>query len=118
MNNSSSIILRLFLTALQICGNATGTVVLLGIADLMEFVDGKPTNNVIGQKLTVVCPDNMYEKLTVKVKGGKPAITSEQLQQRGGQAKIVLKNLTGKFYRTNSGEYALSCSADGWEVSV
>ncbi len=91
---------------------------MLGIADLMEFVDGKPTNNVIGQKLTVVCPDNMYEKLTIKVKGGKPAITNEQLQQKGGQVKITLKNLTGKFYRTNSGEYALSCSADGWEVNV
>lgn len=114
----NSIILRLVLTVAQICGNATGAVVLLGIADLMEFVDGKPTNNVIGQKLTVVCPDNMYEKFVVKVKGGKPAITNEQLQQKGGQAKITLKNLTGKFYKTNSGEYALSCSADGWEVNA
>lgn len=114
----NSIILRLVLTVAQICGNATGAVILLGIADLMEFVDGKPTNNVIGQKLTVVCPDNMYEKLTVKVKGNKSAITSEQLQQRGGQVNIVLKNLTGKFYRTNSGEYALSCNADGWELSA
>lgn len=115
MNN---IILRLVLTVAQICGNTAGAVVLLGIADLFEFVDGKPTNNVIGQKLTVVCPDNMYEKLIVKVKGGKPTFTNEQLQQKGGQAKIILKNLTGKFYRTNSGEYALSCSADGWEVSA
>lgn len=115
MNN---IILKLILTATQICGNATGTVILLGIADLMEYVDGKPTNNVIGQKLTVVCPDNNYEKFVVKIKGGKPAITNEQLQQKGGQVKIVLKNLTGKFYRTNSGEYAVSCNADGWELSA
>lgn len=115
MNN---IILRLLLTGVQICGNTAGAVVLLGVSDLFEFEGGKPTSNVIGHKLTVVCPDNMYEKLTVKVKGGKPAITSEQLQQKGGQTKIVLKNLTGKFYRTNSGEYALSCSADGWEVSA
>lgn len=113
MNN---IILRLILTALQICGNPNGICVLLAISDLIEFIDGKPTGNIIGQKLTVVCPDNMYEKLTIKVKGEKAPITNEQLQQKGGQVKISLKNLSGKFYRNNSGEYALSCSADGFEV--
>ncbi len=114
MNN---LILRLVLSAMQICGNGTGTCVLLSVGDLMEYVDGKATGNVVGQKYNIVCPDALYEKFTIKIKGGKPAITNEQIQQKGGQIKANFKNLTGKFYRTNSGEYAISCSADGVEVA-
>jgi len=106
---------KIQLTPQQICGNPNGSCILLEISEWKEFVDGKATDNVVGVKLGVVCPDNMYEKLTVKVKG-KVVLTNEQLQQKGGQLKIAFKNLTGKFYRTNSGEYGLSCSADGFEV--
>ena len=43
-------------------------------------------------------------------------ITNDQIQQAGGQVRVIFDNLTGKFYRTNSGEYALSCNADSAEV--
>lgn len=109
-------ITTIILTALQICGNAIGAVILLELAPLYEYVEGKVTQNEIGIKCTVVCIDNQFEKITVKIKGLKPTITNEQIAQKGGQVKVNLKNLTGKFYRTQSGEYALSCSADGMEV--
>lgn len=101
---------------MQILGNQTGTAILLAVADLPEYIDGKSTGNIIGQKYHIVATDNGYEKLIVKVKGAKPIITNEQIQQKGGQVKITIKGLSGRFYRNNNGELALSCSADSVEV--
>ena len=67
-------------------------------------------------KYEVVFPENNFEKVTVKVPGTKPVMTPEELELQKGKVKIKFKNLSGKFYRTNSGEYALSCKADGVEV--
>ena len=106
---------KIKLNATQICGNDDGESILLNVSSLEEYVDGKPNGKVIGQKYHIVCPNNSYEKFIVKIKG-KPVITNDQLQQKGGQVKVVFDNLTGKFYRTNSGEYAVSCNADGMEV--
>lgn len=103
------------LTVSQICGNDEGECVLLSVSPLEEYVDGKPSGKVVGQKYHIVCPDKQYEKFIVKIKG-KPIITNDQLQQKGGQVKVVFDNLTGKFYKTNSGEHAVSCNADGMEV--
>ena len=103
------------LTVSQICGNDEGECILLSVSPLEEYVEGKPSGKVVGQKYHIVCPDRQFEKFIVKIKG-KPIITNDQLQQKGGQVKVVFDNLTGKFYRTNSGEYAVSCNADGMEV--
>lgn len=110
-----SIITSVVLTAEQISGNENGECVLLSVSPLEEYVDGKPSGKVVGQKYHIVCPNNKYEKFIVKIKG-KPTITNDQIQQAGGQVRGVFDNLTGKFYRTNSGEYAISCNADGMEV--
>lgn len=103
------------LTVSQICGNDEGECILLSVSPLEEYVEGKPSGKVVGQKYHIVCPDRQFEKFIVKIKG-KPIITNDQLQQKSGQAKVIFENLTGKFYRTNSGEYAVSCNADGMEV--
>ena len=110
-----SIITSVDLTAEQISGNENGECVLLSVSPLEEYVDGKPSGKVVGQKYHIVCPNNKYEKFIVKIKG-KPTITNDQIQQAGGQVRVIFDNLTGKFYRTNSGEYALSCNADSAEV--
>ena len=103
------------LTVSQICGNDEGECVLLSVSPLEEYIDGKPSGKVVGQKYHIVCHNNKYEKFIVKIKG-KPMITNDQIQQAGGQVRVIFENLTGKFYRTNSGEYALSCNADSAEV--
>ena len=103
------------LTVSQICGNDEGECVLLSVSPLEEYIDGKPSGKVVGQKYHIVCPNNKYEKFIVKIKG-KQMITNDQIQQAGGQVRVIFENLTGKFYRTNSGEYALSCNADSAEV--
>lgn len=100
----------------QIAGNAEGAGILLNMTPGYDYVEGKRTDTQSHIKYEVVFSDNAYEKVLVKVPGTKAIITGEQLAQQSGRIKVRLKNLTGKFYRTNSGEYALSCSADGVEV--
>lgn len=109
---------NLQLNTQQISGNSTGTGLLLSVSDGYEYVNGKATNNITHTKNTEVFPDNQYEKVTVKIKGSKPFVTNDQIQQKGGSVKVTFKNLTGRFYRTNTGEYALSASADSMEVQL
>lgn len=100
----------------QIAGTPEATGLLIEEREGRDYIDGKPSDTVSHRKCTIVFPLNSYEKVIVKVTGGKPVITNEEIQQKGGTVKVRLKGLTGKFYRTNSGEYALSASAEGMEV--
>lgn len=110
---------KIALNALQITGNAEASnLLLVGMSAGFDYVDGKKTDKQTHIKYEVVCPDNLYEKITVKVAGVKPVIAPEQFEQQKGRIKVRFKNLTGKIYRANSGEYALSASAEGVEVIV
>ena len=105
------------LTVLQIAGNADGTGILLNIAPGYNYVGGKREDTQSHIRLEIVFPENAFEKVWVKVPGTKPIVTEEHLAQQSGKLRVKCKNLTGKFYRaTNSGEYLLTCSADGAEV--
>lgn len=103
----------IILTPVQITGNNDATGILLGENPGYAYQNGKRTDTQTHIKYAVVFPENNFEKVTVKVPGTKSVMTPEQQK---GKIKVKFKNLTGKFYRTNSGEYALSCSADGVEV--
>lgn len=104
------------LTTEQISGTVDGKAIVTDMIPGYEYVDGKKTENITCMKLTSVFPENGYEKIVVKVKGTKIPLTKEQIVQKGGKVNVKYSNLTGRFYRTNSGEYALSASADGLEV--
>ena len=107
------------LTPEQISGNTSGTAILVPPVSLgYEYINGKATDTISHIKYTAVFPDNQYEKVVIKVKGNKPIITTEQIQQKGGSVKVTFKNLTGRFYRTSSGDYALTVSADSMEVQA
>jgi len=106
----------IILTAEQICGNSEGQALLLGTTEGFEYADGKKTDNHTHNKAESVFHMNRYEKATVKVMNTKQVITNEQIAQQGGSVKVKFKNLSGRFYRTASGEYELSCKADGMEV--
>lgn len=107
---------KLILTTAQIAGNNEGIGVLIGIAPGYDYENGKRMDAQTHTKNTVVFIDNNFEKVVVKIPGTKEIVTKEHLAQQGGKVKVKFKNLTGKFYRTNNGEYALSCSADSMEV--
>lgn len=106
------------LTEKQITGNANGILYLASFKAGYEYVNGKRTDNSTFIKYDVVSIENDFDKITIKVPGTTPVITAEQLSQKKGNVKVKFKNLTGKFYRTSSGEYALTCKADGIEVIV
>lgn len=101
----------------QIAGNAEGVGILLSMAPGYDYVDGKRTDTQSHIKYEAVFPENAFEKILVKVPGTKPLMAQEQLAQQSGKLKVRFKNLAGRYYRSaNSGEYALSCSADSVEV--
>ena len=104
------------LNTMQLSGNVDGSAIVTGIVPGYEYADGKRTDNVTHMKVETVFPNNKFEKVTVKVKDLKLPISAEQLEQAGGQKKVKFKNLTGRFYRDNTGEYRLSASADSMEV--
>lgn len=110
------IITDIILIPEQIAGNAEGIGFLLNETIGFEYQDGKRTDNQTHMKIEVVFMDNNFEKIIVKVPGTKSLVSAEQLAQQRGKIQVKFKNLRGRFYRTKSGEYALSCSADGVEV--
>lgn len=109
-------IVNIILNEFQITGNNDATGILLKENLGYEYQNGKRTETQTHIKYEVVFPENNFEKVTVKVPGTKPVVSAEQLGLQKGKIKVKFKNLSGKFYRTNSGEYALTCSADGVEV--
>lgn len=104
------------LTTEQLCGNNEGTALVLGVSQGYEYRDGKKTEHITHTKVETVFDSNRFEKSNVKVERAKIGLTAEQIAQQGGVVKVKFKNLSGKFYRMNSGEYALSCSADNVEI--
>lgn len=108
-------ITKIKLTVNQITGNPEGKGILLEERAGYDYVDGKRTENQTHVKYQVVFPENNFEKVTVKVPGTKSVVNPEQLAQQG-KVNVKFKNLTGKIYRKNSGEYDISVSADSLEV--
>ena len=106
---------EVILNSLQISGNKTGSGLLIESSDLPEYVDNKATGKIIGRRETIVFPDNKYTKEIVKISNLDNAITNEEIQAAGGSIPVIVKGLTGKIYRTTSGEYAFSFSGDALE---
>lgn len=101
----------------DILRNSTGEATVYKVADVKEFVDGKPTNKVMGLKLYVLSPDEDDSPLAIKVMG-ESKITNDLIRQKGGVVKVRFSHLVGKFYRDNRGEWTLTCSAEAVEVMV
>ncbi|MCR4756098.1 MAG: hypothetical protein K5868_11360 [Lachnospiraceae bacterium] len=109
-------IFRLQLQTNQISGNADGTGIALSVTDGFKYVDGVKTETVDHLKVSVVFPDNGYEKMAIKVYDTRLSNANEKIAAAGGQLRVKFKNLSGKLYRTNYGEIAVSASADSMEV--
>ena len=109
-------ITKITLTAHQISGTAEGTGLVLSITPGYEFQNGKKTDIISHMKYETVFTNNGYEKMTIKVLDTKPVLTNEAISQAGGQKKVKFKNLSGRIYRTSTGEYAVSASAESAEV--
>lgn len=86
------------------------TLILVDIAPYKEYVDGKATDKTMGYRYTCVCPDNKFEKITIKVEESKPLLSSEEIALTG-TIKVSPLGFEGRFYRDKNGEYILSAKA-------
>lgn len=96
-------------------GDADASVLLTGVREGFLYENGQITSKIDHYKYDVVIPTRKYEKLTVKI-SGRAILTNDMIELEGGVISVRLKGLTGKFYRTAGGEYALSATAEGVEI--
>ena len=77
-----------------------------------EYVDGKPTDKVIGSKYEVVFSGRKYRKATVKTPELTPSVTETDLILGNGSIEIELNNFSATVYQdSRSGQPALSLKA-------
>lgn len=96
-----------------------GEAILLGSKPVYLYENGRKVDTVVAQRYHVLNEANDYEHLQIKANGSEPIIKNEDLEkmkQTGTKVKVRFKNLVGKFYRKDTGEWVLSYSADGVEV--
>lgn len=91
-------------------------VLLTDIKPFKQYIDGKASDNIIGYTYVCVCPGNKYQEIIIKVEQANPLMSQDELEAKGGCIKVKPKSFEGRFYRTKSGEYALSCKASGMEL--
>jgi len=82
-----------------------------------NYVEGKSDGTIAGIRLEVVLPNNRYEKISVKLPGQNHPLTPENFKEDGVTYKVSFSpDFEGKFYKTSSGEYALTCKATNVSV--
>lgn len=93
-----------------------GDLILIGVRDDQEYVDGKSTGKLIGTRYTVVAPSNKYTSFTVKVADTKSIITQNEIDQYDQPIIVTFTNFHGKFYYSKQGGYGFTAKADSIEV--
>jgi len=91
-------------------------LILTDCQPVKQFVDGKPTDTIVGYRYTIVAPQNKYESFTVRIDQATPAITPDELEAKGGTVKCKLKGFEGKFFKNKQNEYQFTAKADSLEV--
>ncbi len=95
---------------------ANGNILLLtDVSPIKEYVDGKPTDKILGFYYHTVCPQNKFEQVRIKVEESMPLITPEELAEKG-TIKVAPLNFSASFYRDRNGVYQLSAKAERIEV--
>lgn len=103
----------IIMTLLQVANG--DTLWLTDIFPVKAFVDGKPTDKIIGFRYVCVCPANKFEKISIKVEQDAPIISSDELAAKG-HVKVKVKDFEGRFYRDRNGEYQFTAKATALEV--
>ena len=82
-----------------------------------NYVDGKPDGTIAGIRLEVVLPNNRFEKIPVKLPGQNHPLSPEDFKEDGATYTVLFSpDFEGKFYRTSTGEYALTCKASTFSI--
>lgn len=101
------------ITIEQVAGSEV--VLLTESREIFKYENGQRTDVSDGFRNTVVAPSNKYEQFTVKTPTA--VVTPEQLAAaKDGVLKVRIKGFVGRFYRTRTGEYAFTSTAESMEV--
>lgn len=88
-------------------GSVGNNLVLVDVAPIKAYVDGRRTDQVSGYRYTVAMPDKAFDKLVVKIDGelriDKP--------QEGNYPKVVFEGLDLSLYWSPDG-HKVSAKAD------
>ena len=79
------------------------------VTNVLQYVDGKATNNIIGHYFHTLPTDDEEHGLKIKVLG-ESKLTNEMIHEKGGAMKVRFVGLVGTYYRKNN-DWALACSA-------
>lgn len=94
----------------------SGKIILIGIREIMDYVEGKRTDKVIGYSYECIAPSNKYAQFNVKVTQKKPVISNDELENLGGSVEVIFTDFAGKFYQNASKEVVFTATAAGIEV--
>lgn len=102
---------------IQQINNGSDSILVTEVRPLKKYVDGKSTEEIEGFRYLCILPANKYEQVSIKVENLTPAITSEELEAKGGTVKAKVKGFEGRFYKdSSSGEYRFTGKATAIEV--
>lgn len=74
---------------------------LIAIAEVFEYKDGKRTDKVIGTRYDVLLQEKKYEQLSIKVMD-KPIITAKELEGFEKPPIVCFGEVYGKIYLLNN----------------
>lgn len=102
------------LTFQQIAGGADFAPIV-GVSDLYEYKDGKPTSTRLGSRYAVLALADRCSQFSVKIADEAPVITQEELDKHNTSMNFVLARFEGfaaRPYTDRSGRMQLSAKAD------
>lgn len=82
-------------------------LVLVDVAPIKSYIDGRRTDEVSGYRYTVAMPDKAFDKLVVKIDGEQKLDKPEE----GNYPKVVFDNLELSLYWSPEG-HKVSAKAD------
>ncbi|GEM_PF-461390 len=74
---------------------------LIAVADVFDYKDGKRTEKVIGTRYDVLLLERKYEPLSIKMLD-KPIITAKELEKLEEPPTVYFQGVYGKVYCVNN----------------
>lgn len=94
-----------------------GSYDVIAVSPYYEYVEGKRSDTVLGQKYTVGIGAPLYCQVAVKVPKLAPIFDNKEIESSGGSIPVTFKNGVASFYRTPNGGYDITFSAEKVDVS-
>ena len=89
--------------------------ILKKVIPVYDYEEGKKTDRVIGHRYGLIDPET-YDSFDVKVKGTKPIVENDRLEDRTNKVWVALENAIIKPYKIEFGRAVCSITADNIRI--